>query len=175
MTTDLLMTIKDIAEATRLTPRMINIYRADAEQRLVRKFGRKEGRTTYFDAEEVREILKSRDSNHAGNAGNASVSQNFAEASNFSQQNNQAEDSTLNGMEALVAANDQQAIAIGTAIGQRFTQVMWATAIGTMQTGTTQMLQQFAEMGSAIALPLNHQPALQGSDPSAARLEGYDG
>lgn len=174
MTTDLLMTTKDIAETTRLTPRMINIYRAKAEKRVGVTFGRKEGQATYFNAEEVREILKSRDANPSGNAGNQNVSQNFREATDFSQRNDAAEDSTLNGMEALVAANDQRAIAIGTAIGQRFTQVMQATAISAMQAGTHQMLQQFAEMGSAIALPLNHQPSLTGSDPAAPRLEGYD-
>src|SRR5579885_686836 len=132
MTTDLLMTIKDIADSTKLTPRMINLYHAEAEERLGMKLGRKEGRTTYFNAEEIREILKSRDTSNAGNARNRGVSQNFAEATDFSQRNNMAEESTLNGMEALVAANDQQATAIGQAIGQRFTQIVWATAVGTM-------------------------------------------
>ena len=174
MNTDLLMTTKDIAERTQLTPRMINIYRAAAERRTGTVFGRKEGRCTYFNAEEVREILKSRDADRSSNAGNVGNSPNFQEVTNFSQRNNTAEDSTLTGMDALVAANDHQAIAIGQAIGQRFTQVVYATAIGTMQNGMAQLVEQFAEMHSAVSLPLNYQPSLPGDAPNVPQLESYD-
>jgi hypothetical protein len=147
---------------------MINIYRAQAENRLGIKFGRKEGRTVYFNAEEIREILKSRETS---NSGNMSSSRNFQEAVNFSNMNDQAEASALGGMEAIVNASDQQAIAIGQAIGQRFVQVVWTTAIGTMQHGMTQMGQRFDEMHQAVALPLQHSPQLPGSDPTSPRLE----
>lgn len=174
MNTDLMMTTKEIAAHTQLTPRMINIYRATAEKRLGVIFGRKEGRTTYFNGEEVREILKSRDADRAGNAGNAGTSPNYREASDFSDRNDAAEDSTLSGMDALVAANDKQAALVGQAMGSRFIEVMKASAISAMQVGTNQLLQQFSEMGSAIAVPLNHQPQLPGSDPNVPQLESYE-
>lgn len=174
MTTDVLMTTKDIAQATQLTPRTINLYRADAERRVGRVFGRKEGRTTYFNAEEVREILKSRDSEYSGNAGNCSNSRNFQEAVNFSNANTQAEDESISGMEAIVTSGDNQAAMIGQAMGNRFIQVVRTTALATMQQGFFDIGKEFDEMYSAVALPLSHQPSLPGSSPNVPQLESYD-
>ena len=171
MTTDLLMSIKDIAQATQLTPRMINLYRAAAEKRLSLVFGRKDGRTTYFNAEEVREILKSRDADRSGNAG---TSQNYREAADFSNANAQAEGDSINGMESIVQASDSKAAAIGQAMGNRFIQVVRTTALATMQAGFFDIGKEFNEMYDAVALPLNHQPSLQGSNPAAPQLESYD-
>jgi len=42
--TELDLTIKDLADRTGLTPRMLNIYRANAEQWLGRKLGSKIGK-----------------------------------------------------------------------------------------------------------------------------------
>ncbi|MGH3056327.1 MAG: hypothetical protein ACRDL7_15240, partial [Gaiellaceae bacterium] len=61
---------------------------------------------------------------------------------------------------------------VGQAIGNRFVQVMWTTAIGTMQAGMSQMGHQFSEMHSAIALPLNEAPQLPGMSPNVAQLQG---
>lgn len=170
MHSEVMCSAADIAQSTGLTPRMINLYRAQAEKRLGVKFGRKEGRTTYFNAEEIREILKARE---AGNTGNPGNSQNFQEAVNFSKATAQAEDGTLSGMEAIVAATDQQAIAMGQAIGQRFNNLMWTTAIQTMSSGMVQMTQQFSEMHEAIALPLRDAPQLLGGGSiHSPQLEG---
>jgi len=119
------LTIKDLADRTGLTPRMLNIYRANAERRLGRKLGNKIGKTPYFTPTEVQEILSERES---GNAGNAGSSQNFSEAPNFSQANNAAEGEILTGMDAIVSAGDNNAIAIGQSLGQRWNGLMGTAA-----------------------------------------------
>lgn len=174
MISDLMMTTKEIAGHTQLTPRMINIYRAAAERRLGVVFGRKEGRTTYFSPEEVREILKSRDADRSGNSGNAGNSPNYREASDFSDRNNAAEDEAIGGMESIVASGDNKAVAIGQAMGNRFIQVVRTTALATMQQGFFDIGKEFDEMYSAVALPLNHKPQLPGSDPNVPQLESYE-
>lgn len=170
-TTEAMLSVADIADRARVSPRQINNWRATAERRLQRKLGEKVGKVTYFNAQEVTEILKSQS---AGNGGSVGGSENFREACNFSQQNNHAEAEAMGGMDAIVAAGDQQAAAIGTAIGQRFVQVVWTTALTTMQQGLFDIGGQFSEIHNAIALPLADRPALPGSDPSTPRLEGDD-
>lgn len=163
MSTELMMSCADIAEATRLSPRQINNYRAAAERRLGVKFGRKEGKTTYFDAAEVKAILQSRE---AGNQEVPRTSRNFRETVDFSDANNQAEDSTLNGMEAIVAATDQQAITMGQAVGQRFNNILWVTAIQTMNSGMVQMQAQLQRCIMPLLCPSERLPNSQASTPT---------
>lgn len=164
-TTELDLTAKDIADRAGLSVRMVNIYRAQAEERLKRKLGYKLGKTPYFKPDEVREILKSRESGNSGNVGN---SQNFRETPNFSQHNNQAEDGILNGMDGIVQSGDQNAIAIGQALGQRWNQLMWASALQSMQGGMVVMQEQFSQLHTSVSIELN-QPQLPGID--APQLE----
>jgi hypothetical protein len=167
-TTEIDLTIKDLSDRANLTPRMLNIYRADAEARLGKKFGYKIGRTWYFRPDEVREILKQRE-------GNESTSQNFRETTftspNFSNANTQAETEVLSGMDAIVASGDQNAINIGNALGQRWNQLLWASAIQSMQTGMVTMQQQFSELHTSVSLELNSQPQLTGSPDLPALTE----
>ena len=145
------LSIKDLADRTGLTPRMLNIYRANAERRLGRKLGNKIGKTVFFRPEEVKEILNERES---GNAGNTGTSQNFSEAANFSQANNAAEGDILTGMDAVVASGDQNAIAVGQALGTRWNGLLWTAALQTMQTGMVQMQQQFGELHASVTVGL---------------------
>jgi hypothetical protein len=43
------LSTQDLADKANLTPRMVNIYRTRAEQRLNRKLGQKRGKTTYMN------------------------------------------------------------------------------------------------------------------------------
>lgn len=149
--TEVDLTIKDIADRTGLGVRMVNIYRAAAEKRLNRKLGYKQGKIWHFRPEEVREILKSREEGQSGNAGN---SQNFQESPNFSQANNQAEAGIIGGMDAIVASGDQNAIAIGQALGSRWNQLIWTAALQTMQGGMMTMQEQFSQMHQSVNLTL---------------------
>lgn len=167
-TTEVDLTAKDIADRTRLTPRMVNIYRAEAEARLGYKLGYKQGRTTYFRPDEVREILKSRE---AQPSGNPRTSQNFREPSDFSNLNNQAEDSILTGMDAIVQAGDQNAIAVGQALGQRWNQLMWTAALQSMQSGMVDMQTRFEEMHTSVSLTFN-QPQLPGGQTDFLLQDG---
>ncbi|MDX2239096.1 MAG: hypothetical protein NW224_00255, partial [Leptolyngbyaceae cyanobacterium bins.302] len=68
-TTEVDMSIKDIADRMQMNPRTINLWRSNAEQRLGKPLGYKVGKVTYFKPDEVREILKSRESGNSGNSG----------------------------------------------------------------------------------------------------------
>jgi len=167
-TTEIDLTIKDIADRINMTPRTVNLWRASAEQRLGHSLGYKIGKVTYFKADEVREILKSRD---AGNNGN---SQNFGERDHFSQHNNQAESEVIGGLDALVASGDQNAAMVGRAIGQRWNQIVVASALAEMQTGMMQMQSSFAELQASIEVTANTLPQLPGMSPLAPQLEASD-
>jgi hypothetical protein len=75
-------------------------------------------------------------------------------------------------MEAIVAASDQNAIALGQAIGERFNSLMWATAMQTMNSCMIAMQRQFQEIHNAVAIPLHEVPQLPIEAPEVARLEG---
>ncbi len=157
--TEIDLSIKDIADRVQLHPRTINLWRVAAEDRLGRKLGYKSGKVTYFRPEEVREILKSREGEYSGNSRN---SQNFREKVNFSQQNNQAEDTILTGMDAIVAAGDSNALTVGKALGQRWNNLLWTAALTEMQTGMVQMQASFEEMHQSVAISLDYSPQLPG-------------
>lgn len=175
--TEVDLTIKDLADVTGLTPRMLNIYRAEAEQRLGCKLGYRQGRSWYFRPEEVHEIMKQRESGNQSNQrsqGNGRTSQNFGEVPNFSQANNQAETGILAGMDAIVASGDQNALAIGAALGGRWNNLMWSAALQTMQTGMVAMQAQFEELHSSVTVqlaPVDQQKLLGGNHLGTPALE----
>ena len=162
---------KDIADRCNLSPRMVNIYRSEAETRLKRKLGYKVGKTWFFKADEVREILKQREatSDRADYSGNAPTSPNFQEA------NNTAEDSILGGMDAIVASGDQNAMAIGQTLGLRWNQIMWTAALQQMQSGIVQMGQGFSELHASVSIGLNSAdlPQLTGTHPGTPAIADH--
>ncbi len=167
------LSTQDLADRSRLTPRMVNIYRVQAEQRLGRKLGQKRGKTTYFNPEEQREILKSR---IEGTSADEVAEQHQRQtSSNFQDLNNTAEDGMLGSMGDIVAQNDQRAIAMGQALGQRFNSVLFAAMMQEMGNGLTQMHQGLGELTSSLncALPAVDRAALTGGK-SNLLLEGDD-
>lgn len=159
---------KDIADRCGLSPRMVNIYRNEAETRLKRKLGYKVGKVWYFKQDEVREILKSREmtSTQADYSGNKPTSPNFQEI------NNSAESSIIGGMDAIVASGDQNAVAIGQALGLRWQGLMWSAALQSMQSGMAQMQQSFSELHASVTVGLNSAdlPQLPGTHPGTPAL-----
>lgn len=164
-TTEIDLSIKDIADRIGMNPRTINLWRASAEQRLGQPLGYKVGKVTFFKPDEVREILKSRDTGSSGN------SRNFGETCNFSQHNNQAESDVIGGLDSLVASGDQNAAMVGRAIGQRWNQIVVASALAEMQTGMMSMQQQFSELQASIEVTAQSLPQLPGMNPTAPQLE----
>jgi hypothetical protein len=166
-TTEVDLTVKDIADRTGLSPRMINIYRSDAESRLGQKLGYKIGKTWHFKPEEVREILKSREKG----VDPQSVNQHRQAPTNFHTANNQAEESILTGMDSIVASGDQNAIALGQALGQRWNNLLWSTALQTMQSGMVTMQTQFEELHASVSVELGTaQPQLPDAGPNMLSL-----
>ncbi len=170
---DVDLSAKDLADKARMTPRMINIYRAQAEQRLGRKLGRKQGKATFFNAEEQREILKSR---MEGTSADEVAEQHQKQTSaNFNDMNNTAEDGMLGSLGAIAQQNDERAIAMGKALGERFNSVLFASMMQEMNTGFLQMQQGLGELTSSLgcALPGVDRAALTGGKPNLL-LEGDD-
>jgi len=166
--TEIDMSIKDIADRIQMNPRTVNLWRANAEQRLGQPLGYKVGKVTYFKPDEVREILKSRESGNGGN------SRNFREPTNFSQANNQAESDVIGGLDSLVAGGDQNALMVGKAIGQRWTNIVVTSALQEMQTGMMSMQAQFAELQESIEVTANTMPQLPGINPQSPQLEACE-
>ena len=170
-TTEVDLTIKDIADRLSMNPRTINLWRVAAEERLGCKLGYKSGKTWYFPPDHVREILKSRESVQSGNSEN---SQKFRETPNFSQVNNQAESNIIGGMDGIVAAGDQNALAVGQALAARHTQIMWTAYLQNMQSGFMQMQNQFEELHASIDVSFSEigLPSLSGISHTPPQLEG---
>lgn len=170
-TTEIDYSTKDIADRCGLSPRMVNIYRSEAETRLKRKLGYKVGKVWYFKQDEVREILKSREmtSNQADYSGNQPTSPNFQET------NNAAEVSIIGGMDAIVSSGDQNAIAVGQALGMRWNGLMWTAALQSMQSGMAQMQQSFSELHASVTVGLNSAdlPQLPGNTPNTPALPDH--
>jgi hypothetical protein len=141
-TTEVDLTIKDIADrltlrdavarcdrlvAARLrvalrdrcnvTPRTANLWRSSAEARSGRKLGYKVGKTWFFRADEIREILKSRE--EAIDPRQVSEQNARQSTPNYHAQNSQAEDGILTGMDAIVSSGDKNALAIGFAAARQ--------------------------------------------------------
>jgi hypothetical protein len=171
-TTEVDLSIKDIADRARKSVRQVNNWRAAAEQRLKRKLGYpdpSDRRITRFTPEDAREILK------AGmNMEDGTEQPPQPQRADFSGADANAEAGIFGGMDAIVQMGDQNALAIGAAIGQRWNQLVWTSALQTMQGGMVQMQQQFEEMHQSVSLTLG-TPQLPGTHPGVARLEGGEG
>jgi hypothetical protein len=168
-TTEVDMTIRDLADRAGRSVRQVNNWRAAAERRLGRKLGYPDPvdrRTLRFKPEDAREILKS-----GMDLQDGTEQPPQPQRPDFAGVNANAEAGIFGGMDAIVHMGDQNAIAIGSAIGQRWNQMVWATALQTMQGGMIQMTEQFAEMHQSVSLSLG-TPQLPGNDPNSLRLEG---
>jgi hypothetical protein len=169
-TTQVDYSTKDIADRCGLTTRMVNVYRAAAEDRLKCKLGYKVGRATYFRPHEVVEILKQREeSAPADHSRNEPASENFSEVN----QGNGAAGTA--GMDALVAAGDQNAIAVGRALGMRWNSLLITSAMQTMQTGMMQMQDQFSQLHESVTVELTPSdlPSLPGNHPGTPALNPH--
>ncbi|UBF28315.1 hypothetical protein K9N68_10790 [Kovacikia minuta CCNUW1] len=170
-TTEVDLSIKELADRARRTPRQINNWKAAAERRLGRKLGYPDPvdrRITRFTPEDAREILK------AGmNQEDGTEQPPQPQHPDFSHADANAEAGIFGGMDSIVQMGDQNAITIGAAIGQRWNQLVWTSALQTMQGGMVQMQQQFEEMHQSVSLTLG-TPQLPGSHPNVARLEGEE-
>lgn len=170
MTTEVDYSTKDIADRCGLSARMVNIYRAAAEARLKRKLGYKVGRATYFRPDDVKEILKQREFSTGDDfAGSEPTSPNFQEV------NNAAEDGILTGIDGLVATGDQNAIAIGQALGMRWNGLLMSAALQQMQVGMVEMSTQFKELHASVSVGLNSAtlPQLTGTHPATPALSEH--
>jgi hypothetical protein len=146
------LSTQQLADRLHVTPRMINIYRAEAEARLGRKLGSKRGRTTYFNPEEQVAIVKVQA--EGVTAAEASERHQAQAAPNFQAVNNQAEDGILGGMSAIVQVGDQKAIATGQALGDRWTALMFGAALQQMQNGVLTMQNHLDELHTSVSLTL---------------------
>jgi hypothetical protein len=168
-TVEIDLSIKDLAEKIQRTPRQINNWKAAAERRLKRKLGHPDPcdrRVLVFTPDECREILKS-----GMNLENGNEQPQTQAAPNFNVNATQAEASIFGGMDAIVTAGDNNALAIGQALGQRWNQILWTSALQSMQEGMLAMQASFEEMHQSVSITVN-QPQLIGANPQTPRLEG---
>jgi hypothetical protein len=173
MTATIDLSTQQLSDQLGVTPRMVNIYRSEAERLTGKKFGTKRGRVIYFTAEEQAAIARVQ---RQGVDIDGVRSQHQADQQRQTQQQtttaNQAEEGILTGMDELVAAGDQNAIAIGQALGVRWQQTMMTAAFTTMQQGMVQFSQQFGELNASVALAASpNQPQLTGTGMFTPTLE----
>jgi hypothetical protein len=168
-TTELDLSTKQLADVLGCTSRMINIYRAAIEQAEGKPLGYKSGKTTYFRPQEQHAIASQKmrgvDTREVGAQAKARVSQPVTEAT--------GEESMGDGMAAIVAQSDQQAIAMGEMLGQRFNALVMSTMMGTIAQGFNDMQQTMTEVTASIQCSLPAAPALGATNRPLA-LEGAD-
>lgn len=146
------LSTQQLADQLNVTPRMINIYRVQAEASEGKRLGKKRGKTTFFTPEEQDLIRKTKT---AGlNVEESKENHQHRAAPDFHTANNQAEEGIVNGMQAIVEAGDRNAIQIGQTLGKRWNQLLWTTALQTMQDGLLEMQEQFAELNTSAFLAL---------------------
>lgn len=151
------LTTAQLADRLGVTPRMINIYKCNAENLYQCEIGTKRGRTTYFSPEEQDMISRARSqqNGHSAQAASDHHSQRQAQQSqNFQASNVQAEAGILDGMGGIVEAGDRNALALGQHLGQRWSGMVFASAIQTMQQGLVEMSGSFNELQTAMNLSL---------------------
>lgn len=158
---------QDLAAKLGCTPRTINICRARIEQREKCKLGSKRGKTWYFNEEEQDAIRKEK---VLGNDVASARQSERPVTPQFNEVNNAAEEGIAGGMDAIVASGDQNALAIGAALGQRWNSLMWTAALQTMQGGMVEMQQQFEELHASVSINLNVPPAINGGSIHAPAL-----
>jgi hypothetical protein len=159
-----------LADRLGVTPRMINIYKCNAEATYGCEIGSKRGRSTFFSPEEQDMIktARSQQNGHSAKAAAENHSQRQAQHSeSFQASNSQNEAGILDGMGGIVEAGDRNALALGQHLGQRWSGMVFASAIQTMQQGLTEMSGQFNELQTAMNLSLTapQLPQLPASQP----------
>jgi hypothetical protein len=172
MTTSTLeLSTAEVAQRLNVTPRMVNLYRAAAEKSAGHKLGSKRGKTTYYDASEIELIRKAQ---ILGVSGESDRQQQ--KATDFTEQNNEAEAEICDGMSDIVAAGDRNAIQMGKSLGNRWNSLMWTAALKEMQSGMVTMQRQFNEMHASVATSLDAEylPQLTGNHSGTPQLEGGD-
>jgi hypothetical protein len=161
MTATIDLSTQQLSDQLGVTPRMVNIYRSEAERLTGKKFGIKRGRVIYFSVEEQAEIARvQRQGVDIDGVRSQHQADQQRQAEQYTSSANQTEEGILTGMDELVAAGDQNAIAIGQAIGMRWQEKLMTAALTTMQQGMVQFSQQFGELNAAVALaasPDQHQ------------------
>jgi hypothetical protein len=167
--TQLDLSTKQLADLLGCTPRMVNIYRAAIEQETGKALGYKSGKTTYFRPAEQHAIAAQRergvDAREVGAQAQARVSQPVATGS--------GEEGMSEGMAAIVQQSDEQAIAMGNMLGERFNALMMGTMMNTIAIGFNRMQTTMTEVTTSIQCGLPAAPTLgAGSHPLA--LEGTD-
>ena len=166
-TAELDLSTKQLADVLGCTSRMVNIYRAAIEQETGRNLGYKSGKTTYFRPKEQHAIAAQRergvDTREVGAKAQAQASQPVTTAP--------GEEGMGDGMAAIIAQSDQQAIAMGDMLGQRFNSLVMGTMMNTIAQGFVNMQTTMTEVTTSIQCSLPAAPALgAGSRPLA--LEG---
>jgi hypothetical protein len=155
-TTELDLSTKQLADVLGCTSRMVNIYRAAIEQETGKTLGYKNGKTTYFRPKEQHAIAAQRergiDTREVGAQAQARASQPVTTAP--------GEEGMNEGMAAIVEQSDQQAIAMGTMLGQRFNALMMGTMMSTIATGFNELQTTMAEVTTSIQCGLPAAPAL---------------
>jgi hypothetical protein len=162
-----------LADLLGVSPRMVNIYRTNAEERFQRPIGAKRGRTIYFSPEE-QDLIKSARAENNSHSTQAAASHHEErqerQAQNFHSQTVNAEAGVLDGMGAIVQAGDQNAIVMGQQLGQRWSALMFGTALQTMNDGIVNMSSQFQELQTAMNISMDITPQLPASQ-SASQLQ----
>jgi hypothetical protein len=168
-TAELDLSTKQLADVLGCTARMVNIYRAAVEQETGQNLGYKNGKTTYFRPKEQHAIAAQRergvDARTVGAQAQARVSQPVTGAT--------GEENMNDGMAAIVAQSDQQAIAMGQMLGQRFNGLMMSTMMSTIAQGFGEMQQTMTEVTASIQCSLPAAPAL-GATSRPFVLEGAE-
>ena len=152
-----------LADLLGVSPRMVNIYRTNAEERFQRTIGVKRGRTVYFSPEE-QDLIKSARAESNGHSTQAAASHHEQrqerQTQDFHSQTVHAEAGVLDGMGAIVQAGDQNAIVMGQQLGQRWSSIMFGTALQAMNDGIIRMSSQFLELQTAMNISLDINPQL---------------
>jgi hypothetical protein len=171
--TEVDLSTKDLADIVGCTPRMINLYRSAVEHRTGRSLGYKSGKTMFFTPEEQAMIRGERD--RTGNMDSKTVNQAAQTAResatpNYAPQAAAAEGTMGDAMGAIVAQADNQAIAMGQMLGQRFNSLLMATMTQTMAQGMVELQTSMGELTASLQCSVPAAPALNGQTLLA--LEG---
>jgi hypothetical protein len=150
------LSTKQLADVLGCTSRMVNIYRAAIEQETGKALGYKNGKTTYFRPKEQHAIAAQRergvDTREVGAQAQARASQPVTTAP--------GEEGMSDGMAAIVAQSDEQAIAMGEMLGQRYNSLMMGTMMNTIAEGFRTMQTTMTEVTASIQCTLPAAPAL---------------
>jgi hypothetical protein len=146
------MNAEQLGETWGVTPRMVNIYKAKAEKRVGRKLGIRRGKAYYFSSEEQQLLWEIKE--QGVDVQQVAQEHQASAAANFDTANAQCETSMLTNMSAIAERNDQQAIALGQQLGQRFVNVTYASMMQTMALGMAQIGNELGEMQASLTVSL---------------------